>query len=150
MLPEFKVCIDCKKEKPIEDFWLRRDRKYGMSVCKICNGLRVKAWRHTPEGKLARKKYNLSKNFGMTLEDWDTLYFQQDGKCAICERDFSQIGKTPSVDHDHKTGRIRGLLCPVCNQWLGLVQDNPWLAVYYILPDLDIPQRIKEPALAVV
>jgi hypothetical protein len=48
----------------------------------------------------------------------------QDGRCAIC-RKKPQTGRRLSVDHDHKTGEVRGLLCTLCNQGLGYFKDDP-------------------------
>lgn len=56
---------------------------------------------------------------------------KQDNKCAICKRVFEGI---PFVDHDHETGQVRGLLCPVCNQFLGLIKDNPQALLNYLNP----------------
>jgi hypothetical protein len=135
-----KQCLDCKKEKDESEFYNRHinngrtvyTRK--KTICKLCSNERVKRWRATAQGKLARKKYNLAKAFGLTLEDWNKMLAEQNGKCAICRREFSQLKMTPFVDHDHITGRVRGLLCPVCNQFLGLIKDNPQSLLNYINP----------------
>jgi hypothetical protein len=63
----------------------------------------------------------LKRNYAMTLDDYDRMLNDQEGKCAICR--VSQL--TPRcfyVDHDHKTGKIRGLLCPKCNHALGCLE----------------------------
>lgn len=59
----------------------------------------------------------------MEPDDYDRLYAAQDGRCAICRR---ATGKTRrlSVDHDHATGKVRGLLCRPCNQMLGHARDE--------------------------
>lgn len=95
---------------------------------------------HTPEQKeAARKKrirlqYNrhLKAKFGISVEAADNMRIAQDDKCAICNNPFTQ---TPDLDHDHKTGKIRGLLCHPCNLILGLAKDNPDIlrnATYYL------------------
>ncbi|KKN45592.1 hypothetical protein LCGC14_0681570 [marine sediment metagenome] len=70
------------------------------------------------------RKYNLKKNYGMTLRDYDVLFRKQKGCCAICERHQSDFNFHLAVDHDHKTGMIRGLLCQRCNQILGYFNDS--------------------------
>jgi hypothetical protein len=60
----------------------------------------------------------LKKKFGITIEDYEKLYNQQEGKCLICERFF----KVLDVDHNHKTEEIRGLLCRACNTLVGQVE----------------------------
>jgi recombination endonuclease VII len=59
------------------------------------------------------------------LHEWYLLqWFQQDGACGVCRKDFS--GTCPDIDHDHATNRLRGLLCRSCNLALGkLVGDDP-------------------------
>jgi hypothetical protein len=65
----------------------------------------------------------LEARYGITRTDYDELYAKQGGVCYICER---STGKTRrlSVDHDHETGRVRGLLCRPCNNLLGHARDS--------------------------
>lgn len=60
----------------------------------------------------------------MTIEDYDNLCIEQDYKCAICNT--SEVGRRTRwlVDHDHTTGRVRGLLCHNCNVLLGHARDD--------------------------
>lgn len=68
------------------------------------------------------------RQYGLTPEDYDELLDQQEGRCAICRRKFTP-SRRPQIDHDHKTGVVRGLLCSWDNQLLGLVRDNgTWLS----------------------
>jgi hypothetical protein len=77
----------------------------------------------------ADKRQKLKK-FGLGLSDYDQMLEQQGGLCAICGREETQINtKTDkpfslAVDHCHKTGAVRGLLCMKCNRGLGLFEDN--------------------------
>jgi len=69
--------------------------------------------------------------YGLTLEDYEALYAIQGGVCAVCSRPESKRHSRSneplqlSVDHDHETGAVRGLLCGACNMALGLLQDEP-------------------------
>ncbi len=56
--------------------------------------------------------------------EYDRLMQEQSGQCAICLRASGSEGKSLAVDHDHKTGRVRGLLCTKCNQAIGFFGDN--------------------------
>lgn len=71
------------------------------------------------------RERHLRQRYGMSLEDYDRMYSLQDGRCAICGRSLDLL----CVDHNHQTGEVRGLLCKVCNQWLGLVDDDPKKAI---------------------
>ena len=83
-------------------------------------------WRkNNPEkSKLRKKTSYLKKLYGFTLDEWNEMFDAQDGKCAICGKHQTEIGKTLGVDHCHKTGKIRGLLCTTCNRGLGYFKDD--------------------------
>lgn len=74
------------------------------------------------------RQWELGKNFGLSLDDYETMLSAQDGKCAICGTDKSYKNgnkrRNFSVDHDHVTGKVRGLLCFVCNTGIGHLQDD--------------------------
>lgn len=76
------------------------------------------------------REYNLKKNYGITKERYLEMWVAQDKKCAICGSEHSAIRKTGTihnlcVDHCHKTGKVRGLLCVKCNAGIGNFKDNP-------------------------
>ncbi len=66
------------------------------------------------------------KGFGLTFETYADLKDAQGSACAICREPFPDSPE-PHIDHCHKTGRVRGLLCSRCNQALGLLRDDPAL-----------------------
>jgi hypothetical protein len=79
----------------------------------------------SPKGKEIRRR-GLLKKYGLTLEDYDRMVFMQGGGCAICgSPEGGGIIKLLYVDHDHKTGNVRGLLCQPCNAGIGNFLDNP-------------------------
>ena len=65
----------------------------------------------------------LAAKYGITLDEYTAMYEVHGGKCAMCERGFAVL----DVDHDHKTGRVRGLLCRGCNTLLGHVEKRAGL-----------------------
>lgn len=87
-------------------------------------------YRNDPEKTKASKKYHrkywLMKQFGLTPDDYDRMLKDQNGCCAICGSDKSgNRSKNFMIDHDHGTGKVRGLLCRRCNQAIGAFDDNP-------------------------
>jgi len=70
------------------------------------------------------RRCHLQGTFGITLEEYNDLLEAQDGVCAICGKTPEENGRSLAVDHCHKTGKIRGLLCQVCNAGLGSFKDN--------------------------
>lgn len=80
--------------------------------------------------------YDLQRKYGLSLGEYEKMLQNQNGHCAICgTTEFSGKGKKPHVDHCHKTGKIRALLCNQCNVGLGAFRDSPELmeaAINYI------------------
>jgi len=72
-----------------------------------------------------RLRNDLMKMYGISLEDFRLMEASQGGVCKICGRPPSGKQKRLQIDHDHSTGKIRGLLCSNCNTALGLFKDNP-------------------------
>jgi hypothetical protein len=86
---------------------------------------------------------NLRRKYGITLEDFQSLFDNQDGKCAICSQtlptilDPGKLRKSLAVDHNHDNGKVRGLLCGKCNMALGLFSDSVDIlnsAIHYLEP----------------
>ena len=67
-----------------------------------------------------RRSYALKQKYGLTLDEYDTMMTNQKGGCAICNDGAKRL----HVDHCHKTGAVRGLLCSNCNTSLGKFGDN--------------------------
>ena len=74
--------------------------------------------------RLANPGHRRLEMYGITVADFDQILTAQDGRCACC---LKVSGRTLHVDHDHKTGKPRGLLCSNCNTGLGLFGDDPIL-----------------------
>ncbi len=128
-------------------------RKKGDPVCFRCEEdgtpLRRAAPVKTPLGNVCRtherqlvrekksKRSQGSKARGnfLTGAQIQHLLAEQDGRCAICRRATGET-KRLAVDHDHRTGEIRGLLCSICNRMLGHLRDDPkafWRAAEYLM-----------------
>jgi hypothetical protein len=79
-----------------------------------------------------QRKYRLSSKgkrrrvakYGLTREGYEAMYATQEGRCLGCRRSFASLGREPDIDHNHRTGQVRGLLCHSCNLILGLARDE--------------------------
>lgn len=92
-------------------------------------------WRDSGAKSRSNRKSHLKNTFGLTPEEYDQKLRRQGGVCLICQRPPAE-GKMLDVDHDHATGRVRGLLCRNCNQGLGKFFESPFLmaaAVGYLI-----------------
>ncbi len=135
-----KKCSTCKKEKDVSEFWKRTTSPDGLAyVCKECDSkryMRMKAdkgpklaakqkeWRDNNKERIRRNR--LHHKFRMTVEEFERLRHEQNYSCGICKTHESNAGryKILNVDHDHATGKSRGLLCSNCNRCLGLLKDS--------------------------
>jgi hypothetical protein len=79
------------------------------------------------QNKDAFRNRRLLNLYGITLEQYNDLLAKQGGVCAICQGPHRGRGKFYHVDHDHKTGDVRGLLCHYCNTAIGSLKDDPAL-----------------------
>jgi len=106
----------------------------------------MKKWRQKPENKkkaakrlreyrennpekraLIQRKSMLKNTYGVTLDWYDSKLEEQKGRCAICGVDNPQRENTKhfSIDHNHSTGKVRGLLCVRCNTFIGYANEHP-------------------------
>lgn len=116
-----KKCCSCSLVKPCSEFSPDNSKKDGLaSLCKEC-----KRERYSTRYHRAYRCKRLQKLYQITANDYDSLLAEQGHKCAICGS--TETGRNDSwfcVDHDHRTGEVRGLLCNNCNRGLGLFKDN--------------------------
>jgi hypothetical protein len=123
-----KQCTKCLVFKGLDDFY-RRGESGRKSECKDCDNQRHTKWRakdpertrrlwreaaqrHAPRARL--------RIYGLTETEFEVLLKSQGGLCAICRSDGDLC-----IDHDHSSGKVRGLLCSNCNSMLGMGQDDP-------------------------
>jgi hypothetical protein len=81
---------------------------------------RKQYWSDPKLAFIKTRKWFVKKNYGITYEEYLEMIQKQDGRCAIC----GDVMNPPCVDHNHKTGVVRGMLCSHCNFALGQVREN--------------------------
>ena len=116
-----KQCSKCETIKTLEEFHKNARSPDGFhSICRECKNAQAREKYHEgnveerPKGFDARKNH-LKKTYGITLEQYNSLLEKQDYCCAVCGKHQDEEKKRLSVDHNHYTGEIRGLLCTMCN-----------------------------------
>lgn len=131
-------CTRCHKKLPKEAFSLKGNSKSILATrCNECREKPAVTWndRNKDKVRLSMAKFiisggaraaRLKKRYGVSLDEYDALHVAQDGCCAICKAP-KPGGKYSflHVDHDHETGKVRGLLCTNCNRALGYMGDDP-------------------------
>ena len=145
----FHVCIDCKEVLSVSEFY-HRNKRYAstglpmrQSHCKECTKKRSNLRRESKSLREQDKnKYRISK-YGIGTEEYNRMYIKQKEVCKMCKKRRPQTRKSGIVldlhiDHNHQTGRVRGLLCTYCNNSLGMLDESivTFLrAILYILTD---------------
>jgi hypothetical protein len=86
-------------------------------------------------GQKFGRRDTLKNVYGITEAEYDEMLKRQNGVCALCQQDKPRKNRL-SVDHDHNTGRVRGLLCVPCNRALGFFENIEWnqRAIEYLTP----------------
>lgn len=116
-----KRCPTCAEWKPLTEFYKNRSMPDGLNqYCKPCwkeymRPREIKRVRADPR----RPSY---QKFGLTRAEFEAMVEAHDGACAICKGNRAK--RALHIDHDHETGRIRGLLCGKCNLGLGHARDS--------------------------
>lgn len=123
-----KKCCTCKQFKKLSEF------NKANKVCKICRSIYAKKWAQKNPDKMKKyreKSYNndnpkkrrsksLKHRYGINEEQYLNMIKIQNNKCAICKKEFGEI----NIDHDHKSNKVRELLCRHCNSGLGFFNDD--------------------------
>jgi len=131
-LPTMKRCTLCKVVKSPEDFYhgykslgqrYSTNYKYPESRCKECQHLKNREYSKKNKTKISKQTiiHRRQKQHGVSEEDYNAMVLLQNNLCAICNKPSH---RTLHLDHDHKTGKVRGLLCYACNTGIGLLKDD--------------------------
>lgn len=123
-----KKCTKCGEEKPLDAFYAhggkRTSEGYLNPSCKSCVNKQSMEWAKKNPEKVAqhRRKRNLKTKYGLSVEQYEEMAAEQNNTCFICGCTHSR--RRLNVDHCHKTGTVRKLLCDKCNMAIGLLEDD--------------------------
>ncbi len=101
-----------------------KSRRYRERHRTKVNERRRAAYASTEEWPRKRSAY-FKRKYGITEEERDAMLAAQGGVCAICKTDTPPVKVGWVIDHCHRDGHVRGVLCPPCNKMLGFARDNP-------------------------
>lgn len=148
-----KCCASCKIDKPLTEFYFNSTTNKPHSYCKVCQlrkgklyiesnpAARERALNRSRQFRLANpdrvrkqiKNAYYKKNYGITYDEFLSMYEASGGHCTICGADIIHKGrnthKRAVLDHCHKTGKIRGILCHMCNSSIGLMREDKELVM---------------------
>lgn len=102
-------------------------RRSYMRAYRLINRAQLQDYhkRYYQKNKAHIRARMLGRRYGLSVERYQQLFKKQRGRCAICRHPFGKGRRYgPHVDHDHRTHRVRGLLCTSCNQGLGRFGDD--------------------------
>jgi len=126
-----KSCTRCGLMKEHSEFGMNRAGLGSlMPACKKCMTDRYRS--HA--GRVIHSRYRIKSRYGITLEEMAQMFNNQEGLCCVCSQPMclcinehleKKCPTRASVDHDHKTGLVRGLLHRDCNGAIGLLRDSP-------------------------
>ena len=122
----FKRCQKCGVDRPSEDYWRDMSRSDGLSNrCRECQSEYHRAYHDRTKDKHRERRCLRSRvnRHGVTEERFYTMLIGQDKACSICRKPFA-VMRHCHIDHNHKTGQIRALLCSTCNTGLGQFRED--------------------------
>jgi len=116
----YQLCNKCRGKKRDND---RDNMQRGL--CRNCGGEREDPTiNHCNRCRKAQRITGLKKLYGITVDDYNRMFEEQNGVCWICRKAETTNGGTLHVDHNSKSGKVRGLLCGRCNRAIGLFKDS--------------------------
>lgn len=157
-----KNCTKCRVSKKLDEFNKTSNNKDGYDIyCRGCHTERAKLYHennrlkintktkiYDDNNKSKRKNSHLKRSFNITIETYNDMLIEQNYCCSICNLPETKVRKATNkpydlaVDHNHITGKIRGLLCQNCNSGIGSLKADKGIetlekAINYIKKNIE-------------
>lgn len=117
---DIKQCTKCQLFKTINNFaYINKSKNKINPKCKSCINDYQQIWIQSESGRKSVNKCRLKSKYNLSIEEYNEMLEEQNYHCKICPSDLNLV-----IDHDHKTGQVRGVLCDTCNRTLGLFKDD--------------------------
>jgi len=134
-----KTCGVCGESKPeTAEFFATNNKGGTLFRCRVCTASYNKEYyerrrsveprkrgRDEQRKNRTRHRWEIAKKYGVTVHDVETALETQGYSCAICHTSEDALDHAMHIDHNHKTGNFRGMLCRSCNLAIGMMKDNP-------------------------
>lgn len=137
-----RKCWACQKTKPVEQFSKNKKGVDGYAtLCLECKRIKGEKWR---TGRPTYERERTLKKYGIDIATYEATLEIQGGCCRICKKRPEDDPQPFHVDHSHKTGRVRGILCHGCNTGIGLFKEDVAFlkeAIAYIERDQSWPMN---------
>lgn len=130
-------CSRCQEDKPLDLFHKNKKNKNGYDTCKACHSSNTKKYQKADPRKLDKKNKDwytrnaskirdrrYKKVYGISEQQYNEMLVKQNYCCKLCGAHKDNFSYALNVDHCHKTGKIRGLLCGPCNTAIGRFGDD--------------------------
>ena len=135
-----KQCYVCKSFKIDDKFLKSKKSKNGYAnICRLCRKEYMREYEKSDERKLKKKEDNDNRAtrrkelrwkriYGLEFGGYSEMLKKQDSRCCICKKHHTKLKISLAVDHNHRNGEIRGLLCNNCNVAIGFLPSIKMLS----------------------
>lgn len=127
-MAEVKICTSCGDPKAASEFYRRREGRL-RAQCKACWRVKSSVWvaKNPERNAYLHKMKSIERKTGLTRYEYAAKLLAQDFRCIVCAKPFkgTRGSRSPCVDHNHETKKVRDILCLGCNAALGSACEDP-------------------------
>ncbi len=121
IINDSRHCRECKTDKTLDCFSPSKIKNNDL-ICRPCVNKKTRDYFNAHPD--LRRHHKFMERYGINIGDYNKMFADQNGRCLLCLRHQNELPKSLRVDHNHLTGKVRGLLCEHCNIAIGLLREN--------------------------